>query len=176
MKKLTLRHILIAALLAPVAAIAQVAGVSEAQLDKGFLGEQNVRNTYPGAPTDSHYLMRASGLISSRQYEKALAVLRLNRATATHFDSLLAGRAYLGLGDNAAARKSYQTAIRKRKNFTTAYVELGELEARFGDQAAAEKLVADLSTSKTACAGECSNSTEALAGIGRIRAAMAARQ
>ncbi len=156
-------------------AVGQVAGVSEAQLDKGFLGEQNVRNTYPGSPEDAHYLVRADRAIVAGQYAKALAILRLNRATAGHVDAFLAGQAHVGLGDYAAARKDYQMSMRKQRNSAAAQLALGEMEARFGEKPVAQQALADLIARRTACAGKCSDSAALDAGISRIEAVLASR-
>ncbi len=161
-------------LLCSSAALAQVAGVSEAQLDKGFLGEQNVRNTYPGSPNDAHYLVRADRAVSSGDYTKALAILRLNRAAATHIDALLAGQAHAGLGDYAAARKDYRLALRKQRNFTSAHQALGEMEARFGDKSVAQEILTELAARRDAC-GKCSIRGEFDSAIGRIEAALKTR-
>ncbi|MFM6932971.1 MAG: tetratricopeptide repeat protein [Novosphingobium sp.] len=162
------------ALIGGASAIAQVAGVSEAQLDKGFLGEQNVRNTNPGSPDSAHYLVRANQAVSTGEFNKALAILRLNRATATHFDALLAGQAHAGLGDYAAARKDYRLALRKQRNFISAHQALGEMEARYGDKAAAQDVLTELATRRDAC-GSCSSRGEFEASIGRVEAALKAR-
>jgi hypothetical protein len=163
------------ALLWGSAAMAQLAGVSEAQLDKGFLGEQNVRNTDPGSATDAHYLIRANKAVSSGDFNKALAILRLNRATATHVDAFLAGQAHVGLGDYAAARKDYRLAMRKQRNSSGAHLALGEMEARFGEKTGAEQVLAELTARREACKN-CSDRAALDAGISRIEAILASRQ
>lgn len=155
--------------------LAQVAGVSEAQLDKGFLGEQNVRNTFPGSPEDAHYLVRADRAVGAGQYAKALAILRLNRATAGHVDAFLAGQAHVGLGDYAAARKDYRLAMRKQRNSAAAHLALGEMEARFGEKAVAQQVLAELTTRRDAC-NDCSDRAALDAGISRIETILAVRQ
>lgn len=162
------------ALLWASAAMGQANATSEAQLNNGFLGEQNVRNTYPGEATDAHYLVRVNQALSSGNFTKTLAILRLNRATATHFDALLAGQAHTGLGDYAAARKDFRLALRKQRNFVSAYQALGEMEAQHGDLSAAQTLLAELTARRDAC-GSCSSRGDIDTAIGRIEAAIKSR-
>ncbi|MCW1401215.1 hypothetical protein OKA06_02280 [Novosphingobium sp. MW5] len=162
------------ALLWASAALGQANATSEAQLNNGFLGEQNQRNTYQGSPNDTHYLVRANQALGAGDFNKTLSILRLNRATATHFDALLAGQAHAGLGDYAAARKDFRVALRKQRNFVSAYQALGEMEAQHGDLAAAQTLLAELSTRRDAC-GTCSSRADIDTAIARIEAAIKSR-
>ena len=85
--------------------LAQANPTAEAQLNGGFLGQQNDRLN-KGMNANDPFTARASDALAANDYAKALAILRPYRSEASLSYYYLSGRANEGLGDYAAARKN----------------------------------------------------------------------
>ena len=157
------------------AAFAQANATSEQQLNNGFLGDQNFRLTSQDAPSDASYAARAASALAKKDYAGALAILRPYKRSHDLAYYFLAGQAYQGLGDTAAARKAFTEALRRRKTFLAASYALGMLEAELGDPAAAIAILNDLSTRKAKCGESCQEASLLSTAIAEIEAALRAR-
>ncbi len=151
--------------------LAQANPTAEAQLNGGFLGQQNDRLN-KGMNANDPFTARASDALAANDYAKALAILRPYRSEASLSYYYLSGRANEGLGDYAAARKNFTVALKKRRTFTAAQVALALLEARHGDKGVATGLLQELTTRRSECAGKCSGSAELTSGIAKVEAAL----
>lgn len=150
---------------------AQVGTVQQHQLESGFLGDQNSRLVGQHLSGEA-YTNRAVAALEEGDYKRSLAILRPYRMTASITDLVVSGMAHAGLSEYAAARKDYESALHKRRNFTAAQIALGELEAGHGDRAVALKLLQDITARRDACKGTCADAVELGSGIDRINAAM----
>ena len=154
---------------------AQAAPIAEAQLNSGFLRDQNERLTSQDAPSDASYISRASAALDQQDYARALAILRPYRRSHDLAYYLLSGLAHQGQGDYAAARKDLTEAIRRRKSFIGAHFALGLMEAEHGDRLEAKKILEYLKAQQSQCAGKCRDAGELDAAIETIEAALRAR-
>lgn len=158
------------------AALAAQVNVPQEQLEKGFLGDQNARLTASqGNPSEASFQLRAIDAMSRADYARALSILRPYRLSDPLAYRWLAGQAYLGQGNYAAARKEFAAALKVRKNFTSAQVALGLVEAQHGDKPAARAILQDLIARRGNCAATCKDSAELANGIVTIQTALQAR-
>ena len=154
---------------------AQTQPVPQQQLESGFLRDQNAQLTSQDAAPNDSYTQQANAAIARQDYRGALAVLRPYRLSHDPAYHYLAGRAYEGLGDSAAARKELSAAIRLRKTFIGAHLALGLMEAEHGDKMAASKILEDLKAQQAKCAGRCRESTDLSEAVDMIESALRAR-
>lgn len=158
------------------ASLSAQVSVSQEQLDKGYLGDQNARLTASqGNPSEASFQVRAIDAIARKDYARALSILRPYRMSDPLAYRWLAGQAYLGQGNYAAARKEFAAAVKARKNFTSAQVALGMVEAQHGDKPAARAIVQNLTARRNDCAVTCKDNAELANGIVTIEAALKAR-
>ena len=155
-----------------VAAGAQVSPIAEAQLTKGFLGEQNVRLSDQGPPPVDSYAARAVAALDRKDYTRALGILRPYRRSHDVAYHYLAGQAYEGLGDYAAARRELSEAVRRGRTFIGAPLALGLIEAQHGDRVTASTILVDLTARRDKCAGKCSDAAELAAAVSSLEAAL----
>ncbi|MBX9885438.1 MAG: hypothetical protein K2X68_10750 [Novosphingobium sp.] len=167
---------LLAGTAAPFAApaAAQIGGVQQQQLENGFLTATTAQLSAQNLTGAEIYIRRAVDALSEGDFKRSLAILRPYRLTASYTDMLISGLAHKGLGDYAAARKDYEGALHKRRNYLAAQIALAELEAGHGDRVAAQKLLQDLTARRDACAGTCPDQAELASGVDRVNAAMLA--
>ncbi|WP_292932824.1 hypothetical protein [Novosphingobium sp. PASSN1] len=158
-----------AGLAAPLAA--QVGTIQQQQLESCFLGDQNSRLVGQHLSGEI-YTNRAVAALEAGDFKRSLAILRPYRMTASITDLLISGMAHAGLAEYSAARKDYEGALHKRRNFTAAQIALAELEAGHGDKAVALKLLQDLTARRDACHGTCADAAELGSGIDRINAVL----
>ena len=172
----TLRASLVvgAALLSTVVG-AQIQPIPQQQLESGFLSDRNAQLTSQDAPPNDSYTQQATAAINLQDYKRALAILRPYRLSHDPAYHYLAGRAYEGLGDYAAARRELSGAIRVRKTFIGAHLALGLMEAEHGDKMAASRILEDLKTQQAKCAGRCRESTNLSVAVDMIESALRAR-
>jgi len=164
-----------AALSAPASLLAQVSPIAESQLSRGYLGDQNSRLSGQNLAGADVYVRRAVDALSEGDFKRSLAIMRPYKMNATYTDLYITGLAHSGLGDYAAARKAYEGALHKRRNFLAAQIALAELEAGHGDKAAAITLQQELTARRDSCAGKCPDQTELANGVDRVTAALQAR-
>ena len=157
-------------------ASAQTAAIAEQQLANGFLGERNNQLVGHVPAPNATYADEAAAAIERREYRRALDLLKPYRYSGDVAYYYLAGRAHIGLGDFAAARKELATASRKDKNFLGATLSLGMMEAEYGDKAAAARVLEDLKARQAVCAGLCKDAAGLNSSIESIETALKNRK
>lgn len=158
-----------------VAAGAQVQPIPEAQLTKGFLGEQNVRLSDQGPPPVDSYAARAVAALDRKDYTRALGILRPYRRSHDVAYHYLAGQAYEGLGDYPAARRELAEAARRGRTAIGPQLALGLIEAQHGDRAVASAILASLTDRRDKCAAKCSSAAQLSSAVASIEEALRTR-
>jgi tetratricopeptide (TPR) repeat protein len=170
-----LKTLLIAMIAAAgVPAGAQVSPVAEAQLDKGFLGDQNSRLSDQGQPPADSYAGRAVAALDRKDYTRALGILRPHRRSHDVAYHYLAGRAYEGLGDYPAARRELAEAVRRGRTAIAPQLAFGLIEAQHGERAIAEEIMANFVKRSDKCAGRCDDALQLLSAIMALEDALRA--
>ncbi|MFM5953137.1 MAG: CDC27 family protein [Novosphingobium sp.] len=154
----------------------QVQPIPEQQLANGFLGDRNDKLTSQGAPSNETYVAQATAAINQGQYRRALGILRPYRRSNELAYHYLAGRAYVGIGDYAAARAELTAATRKDRSFIGAPLALGLMEAEHGEEADALKILDDLKARQARCAGRCREASDLDIAVSAIEAAIHVRK